>query len=756
MAGEDPHEESIKVCCRFRPENQLEREHGGRISVECPDGGTSVRVISCDLNFQFDRVFRWDTGQKEVYDYAAKPIINAVLRGFNGTVFAYGQTASGKTYTMEGPDFEDKTHQGVIPRMVWSIFDGIYHADEHIEFLVKVSIVEIYNERIRDLLDPKRDNLKVHEDKARGVFIGEVTESYVGNEQEIFDAMRAGHYNRSMAVTNMNEHSSRSHLVFMLTVEQKNLHDRSVKVGKLHLVDLAGSEKVAKSGASGERLDEAKNINRSLSALGNVINALTDKKYTHVPYRDSKLTRVLQESLGGNAKTSLIITCSPSNFNEQETVSTLRFGQRAKMIKNVVKVNHERSTEELKLLLEKKEIILNELSAKCSYLEHLLRQNGIPVPENSSSASMGVAGERSQDDMADLLERLEECHAKLRSQTEKISESNRERDEKQAHLRTLQAEREALRNALSDAADERENMRYERDEKAGEVARLTSELQRLKTDHEALTMNAMHPALDDSMVAPDGGTGASSSVGARASNTASRPGDGGTAGARHSMPVPPIASTTGHSGRSIVSPRSNASVQGSGTAPGNGNTRGASGSPHNDAREAELALERLREPRDDRHVKRKVSQLDKNLEQLTVMYHKLVAQNSGLKVELAEVDKKIQRKDQRIGQLERNLKEMKQKYEKLLAQCASLTSAVDSSSMGKGSKPVDSGQVMRHRNIIKPVKGGIPGPRPEGGGGGYPTMDSSPVSDSPSRLREGSSKNRLPGGSVRASGNQAY
>merc|ERR1712194_419597 len=188
----------------------------------------------------------------------------------------------------------------------------------HIEFLVKVSIVEIYNERIRDLLDPKKDNLKVHEDKARGVFIGEVTESYVGCENEIFDAMRAGHYNRSMAVTNMNEHSSRSHLIFMLTVEQKNLHDRSVKVGKLHLVDLAGSEKVAKTGASGERLDEAKNINRSLSALGNVINALTDKKSTHVPYRDSKLTRVLQESLGGNAKTSLIITCSPSNFNEQE------------------------------------------------------------------------------------------------------------------------------------------------------------------------------------------------------------------------------------------------------------------------------------------------------------------------------------------------------------------------------------------------------------------------------------------------------
>merc|ERR1719327_137709 len=153
----------------------------------------------------------------------------------------------------------------------------------------------------------------------------------------------------------MNEHSSRSHLVFFVTLEQKDLTTKSVKVGKLHLVDLAGSEKVAKTGVSGERLDEAKNINRSLSALGNVINALTDKKSTHIPYRDSKLTRVLQESLGGNAKTSLIITCSPSNFNEQETISTLRFGQRAKMIKNVVKVNHERSAEELKALLAKRD-----------------------------------------------------------------------------------------------------------------------------------------------------------------------------------------------------------------------------------------------------------------------------------------------------------------------------------------------------------------------------------------------------------------
>ncbi|CAK8990076.1 Kinesin-related protein 3 (Kinesin family member 3) (Kinesin-1) [Durusdinium trenchii] len=385
--GQDPHEESIKVCCRFRPQNQLEKDQSGKICITLGDDITSVYVPNIDSSFVFDRVFGSEASQKEVYDYAAKPIINGVLRGFNGTVFAYGQTASGKTHTMEGPDIEDEVQMGVIPRMVWSIFDGIDHAADYIEFVVKVAIVEIYNERIRDLLDPKKDNLKIHEDKARGVFIGGVTETYVGSEQEIFDIMKTGKYNRAVAETNLNEHSSRSHLIFMLTIEQKNLHDRSLKVGKLHLVDLAGSEKVGKTGATGDRLDEAKNINRSLSALGNVINALTDRKSTHVPYRDSKLSRVLQESLGGNAKTSLIITCSPSYYNEQETISTLRFGQRAKMIKNVVKVNHERSVEELKMLLQRRDQALGDLRGRVSLLEQLLRSNGIPVPEEHTTSS---------------------------------------------------------------------------------------------------------------------------------------------------------------------------------------------------------------------------------------------------------------------------------------------------------------------------------------------------------------------------------
>jgi len=652
----EPVEESIQVCCRFRPQNQMERSGNGRICFEVPDA-TTVHVPNGGHTFAFDQVFRWDASQKEVYDYAAKPIINAVLRGFNGTVFAYGQTASGKTYTMEGPDIEDKVYQGVIPRMVWSIFDGIYNADEHIEFLVKVSIVEIYNERIRDLLDPKKDNLKVHEDKARGVFIGEVTESYVGCEQEIFDAMRAGHYNRSMAVTNMNEHSSRSHLVFTVSIEQKNMHDRSVKVGKLHLVDLAGSEKVAKTGASGERLDEAKNINRSLSALGNVINALTDKKYTHVPYRDSKLTRVLQESLGGNAKTSLIITCSPSNFNEQETLSTLRFGQRAKFIKNVVRVNHERSAEELKLLLEKRDRAIAEARSRLSLFEQLLRSHNIPIPENFLAGAMAAPVPERQgaalESESELLDQLQDKRAELKENAERISETNRERDEVKRLLRASEEEKQRLASRLMDTQNEREKIEYERNEKADEAERLVHE--KVTLAHEIEELHKSQHSL------------------------------------RFAMQSTAMSEASTRDSHGDLEPRHRAETE---------------------ARDAEL--ERLKDV--DRPLKRKVSQLDKNLEQLTVMYHKLVAQNSGLKVEVSENDKKVQRKDQRIGQLERNLREAKQKYEKLLTQCANLTAAMDVMGRNKaqpvgfpgqpGQPPQGNHVVRRSPNIVRPVRGG--------------------------------------------------
>jgi len=347
--------------------------------------GTAVTIKGSESphNFSFDKIFGPGCTQQEVYEYAAKPVVDDILRGYNGTIFVYGQTSSGKTHTMQGPDITDMDQRGIIPRMNSHIFESIANSDPNIEFLVKASYIEIYMEKIRDLLDVSKDNLKVREEKSKGIWVDGATEVYVSNEQEVLDVIATGTSNRAIAETKMNKDSSRSHSIFILTIQQKNLNDLSNKTGKLYLVDLAGSEKVEKTGATGTTLDEAKMINKSLSTLGNVINALTDGKSTHVPYRDSKLTRVLQESLGGNSRTTLCINCSPSSFNEAETLSTLRFGNRAKSIKNQAKINQERSVAELKLLLGKAEKEIETLQATIGTLEDELeayRDGGAPPP----------------------------------------------------------------------------------------------------------------------------------------------------------------------------------------------------------------------------------------------------------------------------------------------------------------------------------------------------------------------------------------
>jgi len=345
---------NIRVVCRFRPQNSREIREGGVPIINYDDNGDSCRMEGKEFqgNFTFDKIFAPETQQKFFFDESIKPIVDDVIGGYNGTVFAYGQTGSGKTHTMMG-DMDNEEFKGLIPRIVEQIFHSIISSPSTMEYTVKVSYMEIYMEKIRDLLNPQNDNLPIHEEKNRGVYVKGLLEVYVSSVQEVYEVMKRGGNSRIVAYTNMNAESSRSHSIFVITVNQKNLNDGSVKSGKLSLVDLAGSEKVGKTGASGQTLEEAKKINKSLSALGMVINALTDGKSTHIPYRDSKLTRILQESLGGNSRTTLIINCSPSSFNEAETLSTLRFGMRAKSIKNKARVNAELSPAELKALLKK-------------------------------------------------------------------------------------------------------------------------------------------------------------------------------------------------------------------------------------------------------------------------------------------------------------------------------------------------------------------------------------------------------------------
>uniref|UniRef100_A0A672GCR1 Kinesin-like protein n=1 Tax=Salarias fasciatus TaxID=181472 RepID=A0A672GCR1_SALFA len=342
--------DNVKVVVRCRPLNQKEKTMGHKQAVVVDEIRGTITVNKLETpqeppkTFTFDTVFGPDSKQLDVYNLTARPIIDSVLEGYNGTIFAYGQTGTGKTFTMEGVRAVPEL-RGIIPNSFAHIFGHIAKAEGDTRFLVRVSYLEIYNEEVRDLLGKDQmQRLEVKERPDVGVYIKDLSGYVVNNADDMDRIMTLGHKNRSVGATNMNEHSSRSHAIFTITIEcsEKGVDgNQHVRMGKLHLVDLAGSERQGKTGATGQRLKEATKINLSLSTLGNVISALVDGKSTHVPYRNSKLTRLLQDSLGGNSKTMMCANIGPADYNYDETISTLRYANRAKNIKNKARINED-------------------------------------------------------------------------------------------------------------------------------------------------------------------------------------------------------------------------------------------------------------------------------------------------------------------------------------------------------------------------------------------------------------------------------
>nr|XP_005286893.1 kinesin-like protein KIF21A isoform X8 [Chrysemys picta bellii] len=384
-AGQD--ESSVRVAVRIRPQLAKEKIEGCHICTSVTPGEPQV-FLGKDKAFTFDYVFNIDSQQEEIYDQCVEKLIEGCFEGYNATVFAYGQTGAGKTYTM-GTGFDvniTEEEQGIISRAVKHLFKCIEEKKQAAikqelptpEFKVNAQFLELYNEEVLDLFDTTRDidaknkksNIKIHEDSTGGIYTVGVTTRTVNGEAEMIQCLKLGALSRTTASTQMNVQSSRSHAIFTIhvcqtrvcsAIDTDNVTDNKIisessqtnefetLTAKFHFVDLAGSERLKRTGATGERAKEGISINCGLLALGNVISALGDrsKKSTHVPYRDSKLTRLLQDSLGGNSQTVMIACVSPSDRDFMETLNTLKYANRARNIKNKVMVNQDRASQQI-------------------------------------------------------------------------------------------------------------------------------------------------------------------------------------------------------------------------------------------------------------------------------------------------------------------------------------------------------------------------------------------------------------------------
>lgn len=370
----------VLVAVRARPLNK--REQDAR-SPECLEisNATNIAVGGASKRFAFDCVFGPQSKQRDVFDRTARPLLHRVLDGYHGCMFAYGQTGSGKTFTMQGEGSGENS--GIIPLLCSELFEQISQRSSSKTYTVQCSLLEIYNEALRDLLlqSGESQDLKILDDAAvggRGIYVEGLSEVIVDSRAAVLALIADGQARRVVGKTNMNEHSSRSHMVLTLRIVAGDKNDENgtaQTMSKFHLIDLAGSERQKATGATGDRLKEGAQINLSLSALGNVINALTEPKAAgatkrHVPFRDSKLTRLLQDSLGGNCYTVMMCNVSPAEINVEETMSSLRFAERAKKVENKATINRDPKGARIAELLQENKA----LRAKVDRLEaHVAR-----------------------------------------------------------------------------------------------------------------------------------------------------------------------------------------------------------------------------------------------------------------------------------------------------------------------------------------------------------------------------------------------
>ncbi|SPP76916.1 kinesin-like protein KIF3A [Drosophila guanche] len=449
----DDEIENVRVVVRTRPMDKNELTAGAlsAISVDKINRAITVMKPNATANeppktYYFDNVFDLSSNQLDLYVDTARPIVDKVLEGYNGTILAYGQTGTGKTYTMSGNPDSPQT-KGIIPNAFAHIFGHIAKARENQKFLVRVSYMEIYNEEVRDLLGKDvSKSLEVKERPDIGVFVKDLSGYVVHNADDLENIMRLGNKNRAVGATKMNQESSRSHAIFSITVERSELGEggvQHVRMGKLQLVDLAGSERQSKTQASGQRLKEATKINLSLSVLGNVISALVDGKSTHIPYRNSKLTRLLQDSLGGNSKTVMCATISPADSNYMETISTLRYASRAKNIQNRMHINE-----------EPKDALLRHFQEEIARLRKQLEEGTLEEEPPSSEEEEDTADDELEAPLeiemeSSTVQVAEKKPKKKREKTDEEKEQLAQR--KDEHLREIEhakTEQEQLRNKL--------------------------------------------------------------------------------------------------------------------------------------------------------------------------------------------------------------------------------------------------------------------------------------------------------------------